>query len=268
MATLEVGNAVVGYSVEGSVESGADVPGAPMLLFHGTTQNRTGWDMPRAAMLAGRRYVLVEFPGAGESSMPTAPIETDDLVHQALAVMDHLGHPRFHVAGYSLGAVAALGLAAAAPDRVVSVTSLCGWATTDARMKFTFGLWRKLLATDHALFMRYAVADGFTAGAIAGLQPMLEDIVALGALAVQPGSDAQLDLDERVDIAPLLSKITSPALIIGGLEDRWVGIEHSRQLAAAIPGARLVELPAGHLVIQELAPEVATLIDALVLDTE
>jgi pimeloyl-ACP methyl ester carboxylesterase len=249
MSVLQLGNATVGYADEGE--------GTPVLLFHGTTMNRTGWDLVRAAVPGDHRWIMVEFPGSGESSMPTAPIEVDDLVTQALAVVDHLGVDRFHVAGYSLGAVAALATAAAAPARVLTCTSLCGWATTDARMRFTFGLWRRLIATDRALFMRYAVADGFTAAAIAGLEPMLEGIVAMGADSVAPGSDAQLELDERVDIADRLGRITAPTLVLGGAEDRWVDITHSRALAESIAGARLVELPAGHLVIQEGAAAVA-----------
>lgn len=254
MTTLGLVGTTVGYAVEGS--------GTPVLLFHGTTMSRTAWDMVRAAMPGDHAFVMVDFPGSGESSMPTAPIEVDDLVGQALAVMDHLGHRRFHVAGYSLGAVAALATAAAAPDRVVSVTSLCGWATTDARMRFTFGLWRRLIATSPELFMRYAVADGFTAPMIAMLEPMLEGVVAQGAASIAPGSDAHLDLDERIDISDRMASITAPTLVIGGAEDRWVDIGHSRALAAAIPGARLEVLPFGHLVIQEGATAVAELLHA------
>lgn len=254
MSTLTHGNATVGYAVEGD--------GTPLLLFHGTTMSRTGWDMVRPEMPATYRYVMVEFPGSGESSMPDGPIETDDLVAQALAVMDHLGIERFHVAGYSLGAVAALATAAAAPARVISCTSLCGWATTDARMKFTFGLWRQLIATSPELFMRYAVADGFTAGAIAAMEPMLEAVVAMGAPTIAPGSDAQLDLDERVDLSGVLGSITSPTLIIGGEQDRWVDVSHSHALGQAIAGSRVETLPFGHLVIQEGAAAVAALLHA------
>jgi pimeloyl-ACP methyl ester carboxylesterase len=254
MATLGLAGTTVGYAVEGS--------GTPLLLFHGTTMNRTAWDMVRPAMPAGYEYVMVDFPGSGESSMPDAPISIDDLVGQAVAVMDHLGHQRFHVAGYSLGAVAALATAATVPDRVASVTSLCGWATTDARMRFTFGLWRRLIATSPELFMRYAVADGFTAAMIAMLEPMLDGVIAQGAASIAPGSDAHLDLDERVDIAGLLGSIVAPTLVIGGAEDRWVDISHSRALAAAIGGSRLEALPFGHLVIQEGAGAVAELLHA------
>ncbi|MFZ4810593.1 MAG: alpha/beta fold hydrolase [Ilumatobacteraceae bacterium] len=252
MTTLTIGDATVGYATEGE--------GAPLLLLHGTTMDRTAWDMVRAGLPAEYEFVAVDFPGSGESSMPTAPLEVDDLVQQSLAVMSHLGHERFHVAGYSLGAVIALALAGTAPERVRSVTSLCGWATTDARMRFTFGLWRELIRTDPALFMRYAVADGFTAATIAALEPMLEGIVAAGGAALAPGSDAHLDLDHRVDIDGLITSITAPTLLIAGAEDRWVDASHSQAIAPRIPGAQLVILPAGHLVIQEGAAAVAELL--------
>ena len=96
-------------------------------------------------------------------------------------MLDELGIDRFHVAGYSLGAVIAAATAAQAGDRVASATLLCGWAVSDPRMIFTFGLWQQLIAVDPALFMRYAVADGFTPGAIGALWDSLEEVVALGA---------------------------------------------------------------------------------------
>ncbi|MFN6119974.1 MAG: alpha/beta fold hydrolase [Actinomycetes bacterium] len=252
MSTLQTPEATVGYDVVGE--------GTPLLRFHGTTMNRTAWDLVRAELPAEYRYVLIELPGSGESSMPDGPIEIDGLVRQALAVVDHLGVDRFHVAGYSLGAVVALATAAQAPDRVASCTSLCGWATTDARMRFTFGLWRRLIATSPELFMRYAVADGFTAGAIAALEPMLDGVIAMGASSIAPGSDAHLELDERIDIADQLASIAAPTLVIGAEQDRWVDVSHSHGLAAAIAGARLTTVPFGHLVIQEGAAAVAALL--------
>jgi len=256
MATIDVGGSVIGYAVDGPDD------GIPLLLFHGTTMNRMAWDMVRPAMKGPYRFVMVEFPGSGESAMPAGPLTVAGLAADGLAVMDSLGIGRFHVAGYSLGAVVALGVAAIAPDRVVSVTSLCGWAVTDARMKFTFDLWKRLIAADPELFMRYAVADGFTMNTIAALGPMLGDVISVGAASLAPGSVAHLELDELVDMSDQLVDITSPALIIGGIEDRWVDISHSRLLAKGIRGAHLEELPAGHLVIQELPAEIARLIDA------
>jgi len=254
MATLQVGDATVGFAVEGLST------GIPVLLYHGTTMDRAAWDMVRGSLPPDEfRFVLVEFPGSGESSMPTEALSVAGLVGHGIAVMDELGIERFHVGGYSLGAVIALATAAAAPERVASLTSLCGWATTDARMRHTFDLWKRLIEVDKELFMRYAMADGFTVGALTIAEPMIDVMLPITAGLVQPGSSAQLDLDIVVDIADQLSSIVARTLIIGGVEDRWVDISHSRMLATAVAGSTLVELPAGHLVIQELAVDIANL---------
>ena len=191
--------------------------------------------------------------------MPTGPIQLQEIVDDALALMTHLGHQSFHVVGYSLGAVTALSTAATS-SRVISVTSLCGWSQSDARMRITFDLWRRLIAIGPEIFMRYALADGYTVNTLSVIEPMVDGAVAMAATTVQPGSDAHLDLDIRVDIEDQLSKISCPTLVIGGLEDRWVDISKSRHLAATINGAQLVELPAGHLVIGEMAQDIANLI--------
>ena len=254
MATLQVGEATVGYAVEGE--------GIPVLLFHGTTMARTSWDMVRAAMPPNTyQFILFEFPGSGESSMPTGALTIEGIVDQALTLMTKLGHQTFHVGGYSLGAVVALATAAIAPQRVLS-TSLSGWAVSDARMRVTFELWNRLIAADPELFMRYAMADGFTVTALTMLEPMLEAMIPMGAGTLAAGSGAQLELDKVLDITELLPAIACPTLIIGGTEDRWVDITHSRSLADEIHSAQLVELPAGHLAIQELASDVATLLHA------
>jgi 3-oxoadipate enol-lactonase len=256
MATLALGQDTVGYDTVG------DLAGPVVLLYHGTTQDRAGWDFVLAALPEGHglSFVKVEFPGAGESSMPTGPLTVDQLVDGGLAVMDHLGYDRFHVAGYSLGAVAAVATAARAPARVVTATSLCGWALSDRRMVFTFDLWKRLIRTDPELFIRYAIADGFTAPAIGALEPTMDEVIALGVAAIQPGSEAQLDLDMTLDITGLLADVAAPTLIIGAEDDRWVDVSHSRSLAEAIPSARLEVLPAGHVVIQELPADVGRLL--------
>jgi pimeloyl-ACP methyl ester carboxylesterase len=192
--------------------------------------------------------------------MPSGPIDLDEVVNDSVALMKHLGHDRFHVVGYSLGAVAALKTAAMHPDRVLTATSLCGWSQSDARMRVTFDLWRRLIAVSPDLFMRYAVADGYTVDTISMLEPMIDSVAAMASAAVQPGSDAHLELDIRVDIEDDLGKITCPTLVIGGRDDRWVDISKSRHIASKVGRAELVELPAGHLCIGELAGDIATLI--------
>ena len=236
----------------------SDGEGAPLLAFHGTTQKSDAWAQVRVSCSTPLQWIGFDFPGSGDSSMPAGPIDLDDMVHDAVALMAHLGHTTFHVAGYSLGAVTALRCTAMYPQQVRTVTSLCGWSVSDARMKVTFDLWRRLIAIDSELFMRYALADGYTASGLEALAPMFDMVVAMAATGVQPGSDAHLELDIRIDIEDSLSLITSRCLVIGAIEDRWVDISKARHLAGKIEDSTLLELPAGHLVIGELAAEIAS----------
>lgn len=249
MATFTHSGRTIGYQMTGS--------GAPVLLFHGTTQAANAWDQVTQAAQEPRTWVVCEFPGSGESPMPTGPIDLDEVIDDAVALMKDLGFNTFHVAGYSLGAVAALRCAALYQKEVLTVASLCGWSHSDARMRATFDLWRRLIAIGPDVFMRYALVDGYTVGALEVLEPMWEPVIAMAAPTVQPGSDAHLDLDIRVDIEDSLRLIHAPCLVMGAVEDRWVDVKHSRHIATTVPHATLVELPAGHLVMGELSGEIA-----------
>ena len=172
-------NRTIGYSSEGS--------GVPILAFHGTTQSANAWTQVQQACSVNFQWITFEFPGSGESDMPIGPIDLDAEISDAVALMNHLGHQRFHVIGYSLGAVAALQCAALFPDSVITVTSLCGWSQSDARMKVTFDLWRRLIAIDRELFMRYALADGYTSAGLEVIEPMLDAVVGMFRCSTRTG---------------------------------------------------------------------------------
>lgn len=252
MAVFQHNGRSIGYLHEGA--------GAPILAFHGTTQSSNAWDQVRAACSEDRTWVVVEFPGSGETPMPDGPIDLNVVINDAVALMGHLGFNSFHVIGYSLGAVAALQTAACHPSEVLTATSLCGWSQSDARMRVTFDLWRRLLAIGPDLFMRYAVADGYSVSTIEMLEPMMDTVANMAHVAIQPGSDAHLELDMRVDIEDSLSKIACPTLVMGGLTDRWVDISKSRHIASVVANARLEELHSGHLCIGEIPDTIAQLI--------
>jgi len=91
--------------------------GSPLLLLHGFTGTRQAWNHLRP--LLGPRFAVVapDLPGHGES--PCDPdITFEATLSSLLRLLDALGSERIDVAGYSLGARVALGLALRAPDRV------------------------------------------------------------------------------------------------------------------------------------------------------
>ncbi len=238
-----------------------DLADLPIVVFlHGTTMDATAWQ-PIVAMSGGVfNAVRIDFPGSGGSSIGVDPLTVEQLVRHSSAVVSHLGLSRYHVAGYSLGAVIAAACAATDTQRVASATLLCGWATTDARQRLTFDLWSRLISTDPSLFMHYALVDGFTASMLSVIEPMAEAAMAMGAEQIAIGSLAHLDLDKRIDVDPLLDAIHCPTLVLGARDDRWVDFSHSQHLATRIASSRLVELPAGHLALQECAGDISALI--------
>ena len=249
---VRVGDADVAYEVQGE--------GDPLVLVHGSTGSGAHWASVVPGLVDRFRVVLPDYAGGGATTDGGGPLEVDDLAAQVLAVADDVGAERFGLAGWSLGAVVAATAAATAPERVTALTLVCGWAASDARMRFTFDLWRRLLTTDRELFARYTFADGASGSLFELLGEGVESLIAPTAAGFAPGSERHAELDGRVDIAARVGAITAPTLVVGGVDDRWVPISHSRSLAADIAGARLVELDCGHLVLAERATELTALL--------
>src|SRR5690242_19590472 len=193
MGTVQVGDVDVAYSVQGR--------GDPVVLVHGTTSSTEASWLQVTPVLAERFTVIgPDMPGSGATSFSGKQLELDDIVEQTLAAASDAGAERFHLAGWSLGAVVAAAVAATAPERVRSLALVCGWVRTDVRFRFTLDLWRRLIETDPELFGRYAFADGLTVGSFEALG--VEGVEALlPTLALAPGSLAQIELDQRIDIA-------------------------------------------------------------------
>ena len=252
---MQIDGQAVGYELAGD-------DGPPVLLLHGTTMSYTAFDSMRAAMPADAsyRYVMMNLPGSGESALPGEPLTAENIARQAHQLMGELGHERYHVVGFSIGALVAATIAASQPHAVRSVAMLAGWIAADARMKATFELWRRLIATDPELFTRYAFVDGFTAVAHEFMAPMLEVAIAVSATNLAPGSAAHIELDVAIDISELVVHITAPTLVIGGAEDRWVDVAHSHALGRAIAGSRVEVLAAGHMMMAEQPAQVAALL--------
>jgi 2-succinyl-6-hydroxy-2,4-cyclohexadiene-1-carboxylate synthase len=91
--------------------------GPPLLLLHGFTGSRDAWNHLRPLLEPRFEVLAPDLPGHGESPI-AAHTTFDGAVEALLALLDARGLERVDVAGYSLGARVALGLALRAPDRV------------------------------------------------------------------------------------------------------------------------------------------------------
>ncbi|MCE8033238.1 MAG: alpha/beta hydrolase [Halomonas sp.] len=100
--------------------------GPPLVLQHGFSDSISGWYEAGWVKRLGRhfRLIMIDARGHGLSDKPHAP-DAYDLSHRVddvLTVIDTLGLERVHFLGYSMGGWIGLGLAQAAPHRLLSLT--------------------------------------------------------------------------------------------------------------------------------------------------
>ena len=248
----------VHYTVDGD--------GPALMLLHGTGGDGfTHWGQ-LLRHLPGRRVICPDYAGSGRTTDAGGPLQLEDLADQMLAVMDACGDSTVDLVGYSLGAVLAAFIAAHHPGRVRRLVLIAGFTGgNDARADLQFGLWRDLIRQDTALMARFLLLTGAHPAWLAAQtgEQLARRIAAVVRYTNWSGMARQVDLDARVDIAPLLRNITAATRLITGSHDTMVPAVQSDRLQA-IRGASQVSLPAGHLLPLEVPAELAREILAFV----
>jgi len=201
-------------------------PGAPaVVLLHGGSSSAATWDRLAAALAAAGRYVIAaDLRGHGGSAR-CAGYPLGGYADDASGLMDALGTGPAALAGHSLGGYAAALLAQREPDRVT-----------------------RLVLEEPGMPPREA-------GGGHGRRGPRFALPALAALAVRRGFDPKaVTAAVRQLRVPdpgwwdRLGLITAPTLLVSGGPASHIPARQMAQAARAIPGARLVTIPAGHRV--------------------
>ena len=125
---FEAAGVPIHYTDEGS--------GEPVVLVHGLAVNADiNWRIPGIIRrLRGEyRVIALDMRGHGLSGKPTEASQYGlEMVEDIVRLMDHLGIPRAHVVGYSMGGFITLKLLMTHPDRLLSATvGGAGWYQLD-----------------------------------------------------------------------------------------------------------------------------------------
>lgn len=116
------------YIVEGE--------GEPVLLIHGFSASiPTQWGMPGIIRKLSENYKVIALDnrGHGMSDKPHDPaLYGDEMVEDAVRLLDHLKIKKAHVAGYSMGGFITMRLIVKHPDRLLSAAPCgAGWGQKD-----------------------------------------------------------------------------------------------------------------------------------------
>jgi non-heme chloroperoxidase len=254
---------------DGAVLDGVVVGDGPsVVLSHCWTGSRATWEPVAARLLAaGQRVVLYDQRGHGASTMgPDAPT-VEQLGEDLAAVLEAVDARNAVLAGHSMGGMAIQALAVARPDVVaerVSALVLAGTAGFGVAAGPLAGAVR--FATGNRSIERLMagrLGPALTRGTV-GRNPRQAHLEATRDAFLSLPTDVRrqfLIALQSMDFRTGLASVAVPTTVVIGSRDLLTPPRLSRALAAAIPGAHLVEVPgAGHMLPYEEPDRLAEII--------
>jgi pimeloyl-ACP methyl ester carboxylesterase len=220
-----------------------DPQAAPLVLIHGLSGSRRWWRYNLTALESVRHVYVVELVGYGTFGLRRGEgarrrqraLGVRDAAALVAEWMDSLDLHGAALIGHSMGGQIALRVTALRPERV------CRLVLAAASGLLHRDWWRVALKLPLAMrrgrldFVPTILADGARAGLL-NLVRSSRDLL-------------------RDDVAELLPKLRQPTLVIWGQNDVLLPPELGRAIAAGLPQARFVLLPAaGHVLMVDDAP--------------
>lgn len=237
--------------------------GDALVLLHGVGSSSATWERLVPLLDPGLDLVMPDYRGHGASEAGDLPYELEDFVGDIARLADELGIRRFHLLGFSIGAVFAQAAAAAHPERVATLTLLNSIADrTPAEAARALDRHARIAGTDPAEIARESVARWFTP-AFAEAHPEIVDLEVRIVAANRPVPYASAyRVLATTDLIDRAGSIAAPTLLITGGDDQGSTPRMSQAIADRIPGSRLLVIEGRkhylHLEVPELLAEPIT----------
>ncbi len=204
------------------------------------------------------RDQVADLDAVAECTVTTAQCEHDNLADITAAILAE-APDRFSVAGLSFGGYVCFEILRQAPERVERLALMNTRAAADDERRRNLRA-DQIRLVDRGRFL--GVSDQMVKTFIHPDRLADEDLVAdVKAMARSVGKDGfirqQTAIIGRPDSQPLLPGIQCPTLVVAGRQDGLIPFAEQAQMAAAIPGARLLAVEnCGHLSSMERPAEV------------
>jgi pimeloyl-ACP methyl ester carboxylesterase len=281
--------------IEIAYERFGDPQAPPVLLMMGGGAQMISWPEGFCAELVGRGLHVIRFdnrdtgrsthfhdapapdlPAALAGDLSSAPYTLSDMAADTAGLLDALGLKSAHLVGASLGGMVAQTTVIEYPDRVRSLTSMMATTGDPSVGQADFSAIGGLGAppTDRQGYVDWQVRAFRVIGS-PGFEFDEAGVADRAARSYDRGHDPVGMLRQSVatlasgDRTPRLRALRVPTLVLHGADDVMCDVSGGRATAAAIPGAELVIVDGmGHSLPQQLWPEIATRIAALVRRAE
>ncbi|MEA2487612.1 MAG: hypothetical protein QOF16_1266 [Actinomycetota bacterium] len=246
MPTADLGDSQLFYREAGE--------GDPVLGIMGYSLDSRFWAGQVPAVTKSHRFITFDNRSIGRST-GAPPTTIDEMANDALRLLDHLGIEKTAVFGVSMGGTIAQRLTLDHPDRVSALILGVTWARPIEFMRRQHAVARSFLDSDGSSqeLLEMTMLRMFTPRFFEVGKEAIDQIIA--AFTSAPGGPGipsqdslrgQLDAMDKHDTLADLSKVGCPTLVLGGKMDMLVPYFAAEEIAAGIPGAKLVTFETGH----------------------
>jgi pimeloyl-ACP methyl ester carboxylesterase len=233
-------NGTTEYVVQGT--------GNTLVFLHGAGASAiANWQSSIELFSKSHKVISINLPSAGNTTWTKQELSLEDLAKVVKSVIENENEKSVTLIGYSTGAIVALAFAGIFESETKSVIALAPWLA-NARQKFFFNFWGKLLKTDKELFARYNTITALSINA----HGYMNDEAFEGTAQVFSNTGFNDDLPllietlTTVNIEPYLSDIKAKTKIIGFTFDLIAPINQAKEISDKVNGAVYAEIQAGH----------------------
>jgi aminoacrylate hydrolase len=240
MPTVSIGDADLYYEERGS--------GPPLLLVPGLSGVGSFWVKQVEEFSRDFRVIVHDHRGTGQSTHSRIHYSVDQMAGDLLRLMDALGIRAAHFVGHSTGGAIGQVIAQDHPDRLQSLVLSATWAGPDAFFRRVFECRKSTLLTQGV--------EAYLASSILFLTPPWwvsandaliteQQRAQIPTLAPTEVLVSRIDAIMAFDRRARMRDIRTPTLVIVAADDMVTPLFYSRELADAIPGAKLIVLEGG-----------------------
>ena len=243
MPNADLGDLTIHYKSHG------DPANPPCLGVMGFASDQRLWAMQVQAVTPTHHFITFDNRAIGRSTgEPVTSIK--EMADDAIRLLDHLEIDKCVVFGLSMGGAISQRIILDHPDRVSSLI-----------LGITFARPIEFMRRQHE-FARMVVGAGGTEALISGSlirmftpkffeigRDVIDQMVKVAMMEEGPEAPvilAQLEALDGHDVLHELPRISVPTLVLGAKMDQMVPGFASEEIAAAIPGAKLVMFETGH----------------------
>jgi len=197
--------------------------GPPVLLIHGGLGHGDVWGFQVPVLAADHTVIVADSRGHGRSTRTNQPFSYAQMADDYLALLDYLKIDKVALVGWSDGGIIGLDLAIRHPERLSRLFAFAANYTTDGgRDVADSPTFNAYIARGRRDYMALSPTPGEFDAFVAQISRMW---------ATQPNYSKDQ-----------LRGIRVPTTVFDGDHDEAIKPEHTREIAALIPGAKLVIL--------------------------